>query len=95
VTYSKQLIEINVSSLLFFRWSSVLLIIKSGNDRYHQVRRVVEYPQQAQRELSPNKKADGVLGMIKAIGTSNFSLEFSLKAWRMNSISARIVSLIK
>jgi len=95
VTYSKQLIEINISSLLFFRWSSVLSIMKSGNDRYHQVYRVVEYLPQARRELSPNKKADGVLGMIKAIGTSNFAQKFSLKAWRMNSISARIVSLIK
>jgi hypothetical protein len=61
VTYSKQLIEIKVSSLLFFRWSSVLSIMKSGNDRYHQVCRVVEYPPQARRELSPNKEADGVL----------------------------------
>jgi len=30
---SKQLIEINVSSLLFFRWSRVLSIMKSGNER--------------------------------------------------------------
>jgi len=86
VTYTKQLIEIKVLSLLFFRWSRVLSIMKSGNKRYHQVLRVVEYPLQARRELSPNKKADGVLGMIKAIGTSNFAQEFSLKAWRMNSI---------
>jgi hypothetical protein len=28
-------------------------------------------PHQLWRELSLNKKADGVLGMIKAIGTSN------------------------
>ena len=69
--------------------------MKSGNERYHQVLRVVENLPQARRELSPNKKVDGVLGMIKAIGTSNFAQEFSLKAWHMNSISARIVLLIK
>jgi hypothetical protein len=73
VTYSKQLIEIKVSSLLFFRWSRVLSIMKSGKERYHQVLRLVEYPPQARRELSPNKKADGVLGMIKAIGTSKYA----------------------
>ena len=70
-------------------------MMKSGNDRYHQIRRVVEYPPQARRELSPNKEADGVLGMMKAIGSSNFNQESSLKAWHMNSISAHIVSLIK
>jgi len=69
--------------------------MKSGNNRYHQGLRVVEYLPQAQRELSPNKKADGVLGMTKAIDTSNLAQEFSLKVWHMNSISARIVLLIK
>ena len=68
--------------------------MKSGNNRYHQIRRVVEYPPHARRELSPNKEADGVLGMMKAIGTSNFNQESSLKAWHMNSISACIVLLI-
>ena len=47
--------------------------MKSGKERYHQVLRLVEYPPQARRELSPNKKADGVLGMIKAIGTSKYA----------------------
>jgi hypothetical protein len=64
VTYSKQFIEIKFSSLLFFRWSRVLSIMKSGNERYHQVLRVVQNLPQVQMELSPNKKVDGDLGMI-------------------------------
>ncbi len=59
-------------------------MMKSGNDRYHQIHRVVEYPPQARRELSPNKEADGVLGMMKAIGSSNFNQESSLNTWRVN-----------
>ena len=38
--------------------------MKSGNERYHQVLRVVQNLPQVQRELSPNKKVDGDLGMI-------------------------------
>jgi hypothetical protein len=62
---------------------------------YRQTQIVVEYPLQAQKELSPNKEAVGVFGMMKAIGTLNGIPESSLRTCWMNSISACIVSLMK
>jgi len=40
----------------------------------------VEYPPQERRELSPNKDAVGVFGIMKAIGTSKEIPESSFKA---------------
>jgi hypothetical protein len=94
VIYSRQLIEMNILLLLFEMKSKVFWIILSGKEIYHQTLRVVEYPPQAQSELSPNKEATGVLGIMNAIGTSNTIPESLVIAYRINSSSACIVLLI-
>jgi hypothetical protein len=47
VTYSRQLIEMNLLLLLFEMLSKVHWIILYGKEIYHQTLRVVEYPPQA------------------------------------------------
>ena len=69
-------------------------MISSGKEMYHQTRRVVEYPPQAQSKLSPNRVAVGVLGMMKAIGASNAIPESLFRACPIKLSSVCIVSLI-
>jgi len=70
VTYSRQLIEMKVSSLLSSRCSSVLWVTSSGNAICHQNSSVIEYPPHAVRELSSMISAVGILGIRCAIGVS-------------------------
>ncbi len=66
-----------------------------GKDRYHQSQRSVEYPPQARRDLFPNKKAVGVLGMMKAMDTLNNIQESFFKVCWIKSSLACIVLLMK
>ncbi len=95
VTYSRQLMEMNLSSELSLRCKSILSTTSFGNKRCYQKFRVVEQPPHATRELSPKIDAVGILGVKCEIGVSNLIFESDEGAWEMKFSTSHIVELTR
>jgi hypothetical protein len=76
------LIDINLPSLLFFRWIKSTFTISSGKAICQQKLISTEYPPAPLRKLSPNTVAVGVRGMRSAIGIAQLILESGLNCFR-------------